>query len=296
MRHCWGVLLLAAISALVLSEVSAILGGKLASQDTGLYQVSIFNRKHKHYCGGSIIRQNWIATASHCFGVCGEGLKCAVRYATRNKVNQGRTAPIRIFVSHPKHDPDVSALDSNYDVGLIEAPLILDQLAQPIPIGDVDVPLYGVMSTSGFGWIKNANNSCSLDLKSTELKRVKCPMLLAPTFICTLGVNTNPCHGDSGGPLTYKGKLVGVTGFGANIPSNEPPTQSLQSKPNFSPRCFPGAIGNFGYVYRFRDWINETITNFTLKYDLENLPPHKEWDDAYMDKEYGFNRSSVVYC
>lgn len=43
-----------------------IVGGEATTIDQIPYQVSLSNRGFSHFCGGSIISEEWILTAAHC--------------------------------------------------------------------------------------------------------------------------------------------------------------------------------------------------------------------------------------
>ncbi len=58
-------------------------------------------------------------------------------------------------------------------------------------------------------------------------------------------IGQDSCKGDSGGPLTYGGKLVGVTSYGA-FP------------------CATGSAGGYVYAPAFSDWITEQQQGVTL--------------------------------
>lgn len=45
---------------------SKVVGGNTASEGQFPYQISLRNRKNQHFCGGSIINEQWILTAAHC--------------------------------------------------------------------------------------------------------------------------------------------------------------------------------------------------------------------------------------
>lgn len=61
--------------------------------------------------------------------------------------------------------------------------------------------------------------------------------ILEDSIICTSGANeTGICNGDSGGPLTTDGTLIGVASFGIIF-------------------CLPGFASAFTKVTSFLDWI-----------------------------------------
>ncbi|CAG2183381.1 unnamed protein product [Oppiella nova] len=90
-----------------------------------------------------------------------------------------------------------------------------------------------------------------IDLQAAELHvmdRKSCqgqwgPKAIDASNICAVSSDKSGCNGDSGGPLTINGKLVGVVSFGVRF-------------------CQPGSMPNsFAYVPGVKRWINQTIKN-----------------------------------
>uniref|UniRef100_A0A1B0G8X1 Peptidase S1 domain-containing protein n=1 Tax=Glossina morsitans morsitans TaxID=37546 RepID=A0A1B0G8X1_GLOMM len=111
-----------------------------------------------------------------------------------------------------------------HDLALLELeePLEFCDKIQPIELATEEVPSGGDIIVSGWGRLYN-NGPIPNHLQWTTLKAMtteECRPYFADlepnidALICLAhGSNHGVCNGDSGGPATYKGKLVGVASF-----------------------------------------------------------------------------------
>lgn len=126
-------------------------------------------------------------------------------------------AGIQAIHVHPDYDV------YKHDIAIIElrGKLTFSREVQPIELATEEVPDGSDVIVSGWGTeIPNVKEATML-LKYNTLKALatsKCSALNDNIFndqILCLGheANNGVCHGDSGGPAVYNGKLVGVAGF-----------------------------------------------------------------------------------
>ena len=208
-----------------------IVGGENALKGEISYIVSLRSKSYGHFCGGSLIAQNWILTAAHC-----------VRGGTIDEVwigmlDQKDTAgvekikPAKI-IAHEKY----SSSTMENDFALIK--LATNSSFAPVAMNNVEITIDDsidaapIMSmTAGWGAIKEGSYSLP-----NMLQKVSVPLVSAnncnvkeayngditDSMICA-GYKTggkDSCQGDSGGPLsvidteTGLHTLIGVVSWG----------------------------------------------------------------------------------
>ncbi|XP_043277367.1 chymotrypsin-1-like [Venturia canescens] len=202
------------------------------------YQVALIARGHgfpdTYFCTGSILNKYYVVTAAHCALAVLEDMMYVVagtvdleRYLWISKVEEA--------VVHPEFDMEHSI--SN-DIALlrVEEPFEFSETVSPVPLAErgFETPAGTVATVSGWGYLKNGGKA------TTKLQRTnvlvasqelcneiysQSGMPIRDSQVCTFNpdVETGACHGDSGGPLTIDGILVGVTSWGFECASKKWP-------------------------------------------------------------------------
>lgn len=107
------------------------------------------------------------------------------------------------------------------DVALLklESPLIFSNNIAPIPLASAETPVGSPIGISGWGRLKTGGDiPVKLQYNTLEsISKLKCftsILMSSDALICLAHTSGNgACNGDSGGPATYNGELVGVAGF-----------------------------------------------------------------------------------
>ncbi|UXR66234.1 serine protease [Bdellovibrio bacteriovorus] len=201
-----------------------IVGGVEASIGEFPYIVSL--QSSSHFCGGSLIKKNWVLTAAHC--VRGGTVKKVVigLHDRTNAVNAESIAPKRI-IAHPGYNTRTM----ENDFALIE--LSQDSSYTPVALNPSEITLPedgSQIMTTVAGWGTTREGSYSLP---TLLQKVSVPLVsteacnksykneIKDSMICA-GYESggkDSCQGDSGGPLVAQDEnnqtyLVGVVSWG----------------------------------------------------------------------------------
>ncbi|XP_075707100.1 azurocidin [Rhinoderma darwinii] len=190
-----------------------IVGGRVASPNSHPYIASLQLRR-QHFCGGSLIAQQFLMTAAHCLLDINPNLVTILFGAhslRRNEASRQSFRISRVFENgfNPQtleNDILILELDRrvilNSRVNLIRLP----RLNETVPAGTQCI-------TSGWGRLGTRGR---IPNRLRELNvTVTGKNLCHPNNICT-GVfmrQAGICFGDSGGPLVCNGVIQGISSF-----------------------------------------------------------------------------------
>jgi len=229
-------------------------------------QFKITSNRKMHVCGGSIIDDQWILTASHCFLNSKDPAKYVVRIGTFNQT-AGSAEPEAV-----EHDLDKIIQHEGFKLILkIRNDIALIKLSKPINFDNEYVNTVCMPTDSKFnnvdgselvvsGWgdtLPGSQTNVPDLLQWTKLTAVNDDVcakeignlaggLDAEQMVCAEKDDTSPCQGDSGGPLVIneaeksRQVQIGVVSFGDANCDNAIPTV-------------------FTRVTNYLDWIEENM-------------------------------------
>jgi hypothetical protein len=227
-------LILGILGALPTARASAIaFSDEVLAATAPKFVVSIHDGPHarpaKQYCTGSLIGEDLILTAAHCFDDTTESLSVVV-----GGLEKRRIVEVRIPEKYARRSKDVAYL-SGFDIAIARLdrpvrgiePARLPQRGQLVPSG--------VAYTFGYGLNENGEDPRRLGARQVVIENGEWAQKLYP-FIARRQISAwgervynNPdgtyhnadgavCNGDSGGPLLVRDSvgflLVGVVSYG----------------------------------------------------------------------------------
>ncbi|XP_063363970.1 serine protease 1-like [Cydia amplana] len=167
-------------------------------------------------CTGSIISAQWIITAAHC--VTRDGIESITVRQFNKEIDRILTyvRPYNFF----KHFLYIKGLEeisnSKNDIALLKASnsIVFDKYVSPIELAHAPPQIGNPVIMAGYGLNEISEMEPPLPRQGVA-RLTQCPMLDEYKDMWCIYDDVKTSPGDSGGPLTYNGKLVGITSGGA---------------------------------------------------------------------------------
>ncbi|XP_015349236.1 trypsin-2 [Marmota marmota marmota] len=203
--------------ALPIDDDDKIVGGYTCPVNSVPYQVSL--NSGYHFCGGSLINQQWVVSAAHCYKS-----RIQVRLGEHNiEVIEGNEQFINSakVIRHP-----------NYSSRTLDNDIMLIKLASPATINTrvATVSLPTSCAPAGTqclisGWGNTLSSGVNYPdllqcLRAPLLSQAQCeaayPGQITNNMVCAgfLEGGKDSCQGDSGGPVVCNGQLQGIVSWG----------------------------------------------------------------------------------
>uniref|UniRef100_A0A3B4ARL3 trypsin n=1 Tax=Periophthalmus magnuspinnatus TaxID=409849 RepID=A0A3B4ARL3_9GOBI len=190
---------------------SGIVGGKIAKPHSRKYMASL-QTDGNHFCGGFLIRDDFVLTAAHCkrewqINIDNTVIVLGAHNITKPEKSQQKIQ-VKKYFPHPKYNGKY-----DFDVMLLKLKqkAQLNKFVQTIglPKKDKTVKAHTECTVSGWGRIQPTNLAQLRQFCQDEWARI-------PANYCEMLVEGYPkclTQGDSGGPLICKNKPLGISAF-----------------------------------------------------------------------------------
>ncbi|XP_025986026.2 chymotrypsin-2 isoform X2 [Solenopsis invicta] len=228
-----------------------IVNGREAEEGEIPYQVSLQDKNNfgRHFCGGSILDENYVITAAHCVDIKQEeDLKVVA--GTIDLDSPKSSHDVERIIKHKEYNPKDSWKN---DIALLKVtpPFKESRTIKPVTLRLTNVETYDSAVVSGWGKLWQEGSS------TNKLQRVNifiadptdCENQYEERFRCTVhryeqvcafnpSKKKGSCQGDSGGPLTINRQLVGLVSWAYGCADQTYPTI-------------------FTRVFNYLDWIKD---------------------------------------
>ncbi|XP_043515642.1 chymotrypsin-2-like [Frieseomelitta varia] len=213
-----------------------IVNGENAKEGEIPYQVSLQNKDSSfHFCGGSVLNENYVITAAHCtVGKTPGSIKVVA--GTINLTKLGSEHPVTNIIIHENYN----AADSwRNDISLLKVSkkFVKSNVISfvPLPSPSDVIKTNDVAVVSGWGRLRQGGpttvnlqrvNILIADQEYCKYIYNKMHYNVYDTQVCAYDpkVEKGSCNGDSGGPLTVNGKLVGLVSWAMGCALTDYPT------------------------------------------------------------------------
>lgn len=180
-----------------------------------------------HVCAVTLIRKRWVLTAAHCAKALSKSAIAAgkVRVCMGIKNIDDCPSSKRAIVTKKKIHPDYKSTGKGWDAAVLKLDEGFNGQRVTLAKGSQDPDGGQETRLRGWGLLQNGNAPNSLksleyDVYANDLCDYWWDLHANRTIygrqLCTLATSQEgACNGDSGGPLHFQGRQVGIVSYGA---------------------------------------------------------------------------------
>ncbi|XP_077063982.1 chymotrypsin-like protease CTRL-1 isoform X2 [Siphateles boraxobius] len=231
---------------------SKIVNGQNAISGSWPWQVSLQTPNGFHFCGGSLINQNWVLTAAHCGVVVGYHRVILGEHDRGSNVEPIQVKLVSKVIKHPLY----SSSTINNDIALLKlaSPVVYTPRISPVCLAPSTINILPGTRCFTTGWGATETTLSPLILQQTGLpimspavcRQIWGQSKITDAMICAGASGSSSCMGDSGGPLVCERSgvwtLVGSVSWGLSTCDTR----------------FPGV---YARISQQRSWIDRTIAS-----------------------------------
>ncbi|XP_058273094.1 ovochymase-1 isoform X4 [Hemibagrus wyckioides] len=263
-----------------------IVGGKEAWPHSWPWQV-VLSFADMPACGGAIINENWIVTASHCFRRYSKESFWTVMAGKHDLENEKESSQQTSKVAKIINHEDYNGITKQHDIALmkLQTPLVFNKYVRPIPVWSGELPSLKRCTVTGWG------STTESGPRATKLQEVNITILETDTclqfyggvirssMMCAGEVTggVDACQGDSGGPLScFTGErfeIAGIVSWGVGCGRAKKP-------------------GVYTRVASYDQWISSNIDGMAFRYEIKSTCGQAEVKPCNLDQgSIGFETS-----
>nr|XP_061805640.1 serine protease 27-like [Nerophis lumbriciformis] len=238
---------------------SRIVGGQNAIEGDWPWMVSL-HRRGSHFCGASLINNQWLLTAAHCFGSSNGPVTAYLGRLTQSGPNPNEVSRnVDMTILHPNYNP--STFDNDVALLRLASPVTFNNFIRPVCLADTASTFF----TGTDSWVTGWGRITEGGALPNDLMEVEVPVIgnrqcncdynpssqITENMICA-GLRNggkDACQGDSGGPMVSRQGTVwvqsGVVSFGEGCARPERP-------------------GVYARVSQYQAWISNELGNTNL--------------------------------